>query len=121
MPPSWPWEGVSPGDRIKILRKRVTRLANPRKPMSAPSRRPVDGQKASPRLKKGERRRQLMAHARQLFASLGYPETTIEKVAEAAGVSPSVVTRHFPARLALLQGLVDELRAVTLHRWQEET
>lgn len=88
--------------------------------MSAPIRRPVVGTKASVRLKKGERRRQLLACARELFATLGYAETTWEKVAETVGVSQSILARHFPDRLALLQGVVDELRAQTLQKWQQE-
>lgn len=89
--------------------------------MSAPSRRSADGPKPAVRLKRGERRRQLLACARNLLATVGYGEMTWEQVAQEAGVSPSVLGRHFADKLALLQGVMDELRGETLVKWQEET
>jgi AcrR family transcriptional regulator len=89
--------------------------------MSAPSRRSADAPKAAVRLKRGERRRQLVTCARKLLETVGYGEMTWEQVARDAGVSPSVLGRHFADKLALLQGVVDEVRAETLAKWETET
>ena len=52
------------------------------------SRRGANGPaKPAARMRKAERRRQLLGHAKQLFATLGYPHTTTEKIAQAAGVT----------------------------------
>lgn len=89
--------------------------------MSAPSRRSADGPKAAVRLKRGERRRQLIVCAKNLFLQSGYEALSLEKVAEELGVSPSVAARHFADRTALLQGVVDDFRAETLQKWTTET
>jgi AcrR family transcriptional regulator len=72
-------------------------------------------------MRKGERKRQLLAQAKQLFVTLGYPGTTIEQVAAAAGVKTSILLRHFDSKLALLREVIEEMREATLRRWQTET
>jgi AcrR family transcriptional regulator len=67
---------------------------------------------------RGERRRLLVEHARQLFAAPGYEATTLEQVADAAGVSVAALSRTFSGRSELFDALVAELRAVTLEAWQ---
>src|SRR5580658_9586563 len=86
--------------------------------MTAPQRHKSEG---APRLRKGERRRQLLSHAKQLFVSLGYHATTTEKIATAAGVTEPVLYRHFDSKKALFLEVLAEIRAATLERWKAET
>ncbi len=43
-------------------------------------------------------RAEIVAAAQELFLSQGYSETSVEQVAEAAGVAPRTVFRHFPRK-----------------------
>jgi AcrR family transcriptional regulator len=88
--------------------------------MTTPNRR-RKGDGTPARLTKAERRRQILAQARQLFATLGYRATTLSAVAAAAGVSEEALHRHFPDKPALLRELLAAVRAATLARWQAET
>jgi AcrR family transcriptional regulator len=72
-------------------------------------------------MRKADRRRQLLAHAKQLFVTLGYQHTTTEKIAQAAGVTEPVLYRHFPSKKALFLDVLHEVRAATLQRWRTET
>jgi AcrR family transcriptional regulator len=89
--------------------------------MSAPHRRRLDTPKPPGRLRKAERKRQLLAHAKQLFLTHGYPNTTTEKIAGAAGVSEPVLYRHFESKKALFLEVLNEIRQATLERWHAET
>jgi AcrR family transcriptional regulator len=90
--------------------------------MSSPQqRRRPDPPKAAPRMRKADRKRQLLAHAKQLFVTLGYHDTTTEKIAGAAGVSEPVLYRHFESKKALFLEVLKEIREATLHRWNSET
>jgi AcrR family transcriptional regulator len=86
--------------------------------MTAPQRRRSEG---APRLRKGERRRQLLSHAKHLFVTLGDHATTTEKIANAAGVSEPVLYRHFDSKKALFLEVLAEVRAATLERWKADT
>jgi AcrR family transcriptional regulator len=77
--------------------------------MNAPQRRRPDGEKPAARLSRAERRRQLLAQAKQLFVTLGYHATTTEKIAAAAGVTEPVLQ------------VLEEVRAATIERWNAET
>src|SRR5262245_52591701 len=90
-------------------------------PMSAPQRRRPEQSLPPGRLRKADRRRQLLAHAKQLFVTLGYGETTPEKIAAAAGVSEPILYRYFESKKALFLEVLQEIRQATLHRWQIET
>jgi AcrR family transcriptional regulator len=90
-------------------------------PMSAPQRRRADDAKPTGRLRKAERKRQLLAHAKQLFVTLGYQATTTQKIAEAAGVTEPVLYRHFESKKVLFLEVLEEIRAATVRRWQAET
>jgi AcrR family transcriptional regulator len=90
-------------------------------PMSAPQRRQTDNNKPTARLRKAERKRQLLSHAKQLFVTLGYQGTTTQKIAEAAGVTEPVLYRHFESKKALFLEVLEEVRAATLERWHAET
>ena len=65
------------------------------------------------RLRKDERRAQLLAAATDVFVSNGYHATVMDDIAERAGVSKPVLYQHFPGKLelylALLQTHADEL------------
>src|SRR4051794_3199096 len=87
-------------------------------PMCA-ARRKKEGTGDPARISNAERRRQLLGHAKQLFAQLGYGNTTTEQVAAAAGVRESVLLRHFGNKTALLREVLQELRVATLGRWSE--
>ncbi|WP_331772064.1 TetR/AcrR family transcriptional regulator (plasmid) [Embleya sp. NBC_00888] len=48
--------------------------------------------------RRAETQRTIQAHAVRLFTERGYDATTMTDVAEAAGVSPMTVYRHFPTK-----------------------
>ncbi|MGW0479012.1 helix-turn-helix domain-containing protein [Nonomuraea sp. NPDC003214] len=56
--------------------------------------------------RRAQTRRTIQGHAIRLFSERGYDATTMNDVAEAAGVSPMTVYRHFPTKEDLV--LVDE-------------
>jgi AcrR family transcriptional regulator len=90
-------------------------------PMTSPQRGQTDGSKPTARMTKAERKRQLLAHAKQLFVTLGYHATTTEKIAAAAGVTEPVLYRHFESKKGLFLQVLEEIRAATLERWHTET
>jgi len=57
-------------------------------------------------LRRAETQRAIQAHAVRLFTERGYDATAVADVAEAAGVSPMTVYRHFPTKEDLV--LVDQ-------------
>ena len=89
--------------------------------MSAPQRRQRDGSPPAGRMRKAERKRQLLTHAKQLFLLYGYQNTTTEKIAAAAGVTEPVLYRHFESKKALFLEVLQEIRQATLNRWHSET
>jgi AcrR family transcriptional regulator len=89
--------------------------------MSATDRRRKPEPKPPARMRKADRKRQLLAHAKQLFVTLGYQDTTTEKIAGAAGVSEPVLYRHFDSKKALFLEVLQEIRAATLTRWHTDT
>src|ERR1700736_5124830 len=89
--------------------------------MSAPQRGRSDGSQAAGRMRKADRKRQLLAHAKQLFLKHGYQSTTTEKIAAAAGVTEPVLYRHFESKKALFLEVLQEIRGATLQRWNTET
>jgi AcrR family transcriptional regulator len=56
--------------------------------------------------RRAETQRAIQAHAVRLFTERGYDTTTVNDVAEAAGVSPMTVYRHFPTKEDLV--LIDQ-------------
>ena len=85
--------------------------------METPARRRADAARPATRMRRADRRRQLLAHAKQLFVTLGYQHTTTEKIAQAAGVTEPVLYRHFESKKALFIDVLDEIRPATLERW----
>lgn len=90
-------------------------------PMTAPQRRRVAAAKPAARMRRVDRKRQLLTHAKQLFVTLGYHETTTDKIARAAGVSEPVLYRHFDSKKCLFLEVLQEIRQATLLRWHAET
>jgi AcrR family transcriptional regulator len=89
--------------------------------MSAPQRRRAEAPKSASRMRKADRKRQLLVHAKHLFVTLGFQNTTTEKIARAAGVSEPVLYRHFESKKALFMEVLKEIREATLNRWHAET
>src|SRR5690242_2010997 len=89
--------------------------------MTAPQRRRTAAPKSAERMRKADRKRQLLGRAKQLFVTLGYQHTTTEKIAKAAGVSEPVLYRHFESKKALFLEVLREVREATLTRWHAET
>ena len=89
--------------------------------MTAPQRRRTAAPKSAERMRKADRKRQLLGRAKQLFVTLGYQHTTTEKIAKAAGVSEPVLYRHFESKKALFLEVLREVRDATVNRWKAET
>ncbi|MFI0351990.1 TetR/AcrR family transcriptional regulator [Actinomadura sp. 9N407] len=64
--------------------------------------------------RRAETQRLIQAHAVRLFTERGYDATTVTDVAEAAGVSPMTVYRHFPTKEDLV--LIDRHGALVAER-----
>ena len=73
------------------------------------------------RLPADERRQQLLAVARELFARTGYHETAMDDIAEAAGVTKPVLYQHFPSKRALYVELLDDTGRRLLDRLANAT
>jgi AcrR family transcriptional regulator len=65
-----------------------------------------------PRRPAAERRQQILAAARALFAERGYHATTTRDLAAAADINDALIYRYFPGKQAILAALVDEAIAV---------
>jgi AcrR family transcriptional regulator len=66
-------------------------------------------QATSRRLTAEQRRHQLFAVALELFAHRGYRATTMDDIAEAAGVTKPLLYQHFSSKRALYLELVDSI------------
>ena len=73
------------------------------------------------RLPADERRQQLLAVARELFARSGFHDTSMDDIAEAAGVTKPVLYQHFPSKRALYVELLDDTGRQLLDRLAEAT
>jgi len=89
--------------------------------MTATDKHRHDKRKPKPRMRKADRRRQLIQHAKQLFVSLCNHPATTEKIALAAGVTEPVLYRHFTSKKELFLQVLDDIREATIHRWQSAT
>src|SRR5215216_5201638 len=63
------------------------------------------------RLSATARREQLLDVALDVFARTGYHDTSMNDVAEAAGVTKPVLYQHFESKRELFQALLDEVGA----------
>ena len=73
------------------------------------------------RLPADERRQQLLAVACDLFARSGFHETSMDDIAEAAGVTKPVLYQHFPSKRALYLELLEDTGRRLLDRLAEAT
>ena len=60
------------------------------------------------RLPADQRRQQLIDVAREIFAARGYHATSMDDIAEAAGVTKPVLYQHFPSKRALYLELLTD-------------
>ena len=58
----------------------------------------VDGPLSMREQQRAFTRRRLMEVAQQLFAAQGYPETTVDDIARAAGVNKALIYRSFDSK-----------------------
>jgi AcrR family transcriptional regulator len=65
-----------------------------------------------PRRPAAERREQILAAARTLFAERGFHATTTRDLAAAADINDALIYRYFPDKQAILAALIDEAIAV---------
>jgi AcrR family transcriptional regulator len=65
-----------------------------------------------PRRPAAERRREILAAARTLFAERGFDATTTRDLAAAADINDALIYRYFPDKQAILAALIDEAIAV---------
>src|SRR5216684_3689658 len=63
----------------------------------------------SNRLSAADRRDQILAVARQLFARQGFRGTTTRQIAEQASVNEAILFRHFRSKEAMYWAVLDEL------------
>jgi AcrR family transcriptional regulator len=75
----------------------------------------------SRRLTADARRRQLFATALRLFADRGYAATTMDDIAEAAGVTKPLLYQHFDSKRALYLELMDVFASVLVTRIVDAT
>ncbi len=73
------------------------------------------------RLPADERRQQLLAVACDLFARTGFHDTSMDDIAEAAGVTKPVLYQHFPSKRALYIELLDDTGQRLLNLLSEAT
>jgi AcrR family transcriptional regulator len=73
------------------------------------------------RLPASARRRQLLDAALDAFADRGFHATSMNDVAEAAGVTKPVLYQHFGSKRALYQELLDDVAATLETRIHEAT
>ncbi|SDP43133.1 DNA-binding transcriptional regulator, AcrR family [Nakamurella panacisegetis] len=64
--------------------------------------------KATPRLRRSDRRAQLLAAAKGAFVTQGYHAAAMDDIAERAGVSKPVLYQHFPSKLELYLALLGD-------------
>jgi AcrR family transcriptional regulator len=60
-----------------------------------------------PRLRRDERREQILAAATQAFARAGFAATSLDDVAAAAGISRVLLYRHFDSKTDLYRAVLD--------------
>jgi TetR/AcrR family transcriptional regulator len=63
--------------------------------------------RAAGRMHAGDRRRQLLDAALELFSRKGFDGTTTKEIAAAAGVTEAIIFRHFPTKTALYTAVLD--------------
>ncbi len=76
------------------------------------------------RMTAGNRRLQITQATLEVVATHGVQNTTVARIAEAAGISPAAIYRHFPSRndllLAAMDTLYDQIREVVFESSHQE-
>jgi AcrR family transcriptional regulator len=67
-----------------------------------------EGRVVKPRMKRDDRREQLLSVATEVLRQGGLPAVTMERVSEKANISKPVLYSHFPNRNALLLAMIRE-------------
>ena len=65
---------------------------------------------ATPRLRRPERREQILAAATAAFARTGYAATSLEEIATEAGVTRVILYRHFESKADLYRAVLDRAK-----------
>ena len=81
----------------------------------------ISGFPMTSRLSATARREQLLDVALEVFARTGYHDTSMNDVAEAAGVTKPVLYQHFESKRELFQALLDAVGARMLNAIREGT
>ena len=68
------------------------------------------GSTTTPRLRRSERREQILAAATSAFARTGYASTSLEDVAAEAGVTRVILYRHFESKADLYRSVLDRAK-----------
>jgi AcrR family transcriptional regulator len=80
-------------------------------PTKRPPANPPAAKAAAPspvrRLRRAERREQLLAAATRAFARAGFAATSLDDIAEAAGISRVLLYRHFESKTELYRAVLD--------------
>jgi len=80
---------------------------------SQPANQPVPGAAAPAplrRLRRAERREQILAAATHAFARAGFAATSLDDIAAQAGVSRAILYRHFDSKTDLYRAVLDRAR-----------
>jgi AcrR family transcriptional regulator len=60
-------------------------------------------------MRKGERKRQVLAAAKELIAARGFAAVDLDDVAQAAEITPGRLARYFDSRAALVRAVLNDL------------
>jgi AcrR family transcriptional regulator len=69
-----------------------------------------EGRAATPRLRRSERREQILAAATSAFARTGFVDTSLEDIAAEAGVTRAILYRHFESKADLYRSVLDRAK-----------
>lgn len=78
-----------------------------------------DTARTASRMGRTARRAQLLGAARTVFVAQGFHATSMDDIADNAGVSKPVLYQHFPSKLALYQALLQESAGEMVHRIEQ--
>lgn len=73
-----------------------------------------------PRMSRADRRAQIARGAMIAFAEHGYERATIQKIAQAAQITPGLIHYHFESKQQILMALLEELGARHAARYEAE-
>ncbi|HEY0933819.1 MAG TPA: helix-turn-helix domain-containing protein [Trebonia sp.] len=79
----------------------------------------VDGPLTMREQQRAFTRSRLMETAQQLFAARGYPDTTVDDIARAAGASRATFYLHFKSKAELMSALIDAVIPVAVETYHE--